>query len=118
MGYPARKSVTKKITSATTDTQIFTAPWRVPKRYFITKLVLTNENAGANTIKFYDKDTASATPPVRGDNANAPLLEYIVPATTTITLTEEELPCEFFGAGMVGYASVNNIVVQVEVRED
>ncbi len=118
MGHADRKAIAKKITNATTDTQIFTAPWRIRRRYFVKKLILSNENAGVATVKFFDKDTASATPPVRGDNANAPLLEFIVPIGTTITLEEVELPCEFFGSGMVANSSVNNVVVMVEVEED
>ena len=118
MGYQNRKSVSKKITNATTETQIFTAPWRERRRYFIKKLVLTNENAGAATVQFIDKDTASPTPPVRGTTNTAPLLEFIVPIGVTVTLPESELPCEFFLSGMVAYSSVNNVVVMVEVEED
>lgn len=118
MGHADRKAISKKITNATTDTQIFTAPWRIRRRYFIKKLILTNENAAIAIVKFFDKDTASATPPVRGDNANAPLLEFIVPVTTTITLEDVEMPCEWFGSGLVANSSVNNVVVMCEVEED
>src|SRR5207245_11175677 len=100
MGYADRKAISKKITNATTETQVFTSPWRNRRRYFIRKLVLTNENAALATVQFIDKDTASATPPVRGVTNTAPLLEFIVPVTGTITLEQGELPCEFFDSGM------------------
>lgn len=119
MGYADRKAISKKITNATTETQVFTSPWRNRRRYFIRKLVLTNESASTVAIvQFIDKDTASATPPVRGVTNTAPLLEFIVPFSGTITLEEKELPCEFFGSGMVVYSSLNNVIVMCEIEED
>lgn len=117
MGNANIKSFTTKITSANTDTQIFTAPWRSYRRYIINKIIITNEGA-ATVIKFYDKDTANVTPVVRGDNANAPLLEFNVAANTTVYLDERTAPKEFFQAGMVGNSTIANQVVTVEVKED
>ena|SRR6478752_3444861 len=119
MGHADRKAISKKITNATTETQIFTAPWRIRRRYFIKKLIISNEQAtNVAVVQFIDKDTASATPPVRGATNTAPLLEILAPAKGTITFEEAELPCEFFGSGMVAYSDFNNVVVMVEVEED
>lgn len=111
-------SYTAKITAATTNTQIFVAPWRIRKRYVLKKLILANENAGAATVRFYDDDLNDATTPARGDNANAPLLEFILAAGTTMTLKNDDLPFTFFQGGCVGYSSVNNVVVMAEIEED
>ena len=120
---PNVKSFTNKITAATTNTQIFTSPWRIRKRYVVKKLILTNENAAQAVVKFFDDDLSDATTPARGDNTNAPLLEVCVPIQSTtnsgmLILTEEQLPREFYQGGMVGYSSVNNVVVHVEVEEE
>jgi hypothetical protein len=119
MGFADTKAIATKITSATTDTQIFTSPWRAQRKYYLHKLILTNEQLSTvATVKFYDKDGAAGAPPVRGDNANAPLLEFIVPALTTLSLSELQCPREFFISGCVANSSVANVVVMVEINED
>lgn len=118
MGYANINSYTAKITAATTNTQILIAPWRIRKRYILRKLILSNENAGAATVRFFDDDLNDATTPVRGDNANAPLLEFILGAGTTLVLNRDQLPFTYFQGGMVGHSSVNNVVVSAEIEED
>lgn len=123
IGKPNTKSFTTKVTAATTATQIFTSPWRLRKRYVVKKLLIANENAAENTIKFYDDDIADATTPARGDSTNAPLLQVTVPIRSTtnsgmLILEEKDLPREFYQGGLVAYASVANAVVMVEVEEE
>jgi len=119
MGNANIKSYTTKITSSNTDTQIFTSPWRAQRRFIANKIVIANEQAAtAAIVKFYDKDLANGTPPVRGDNGTFPLLEFIVPATATAYIDERMCPREFFISGCVGYSSVNNVVVTFEIKED
>jgi hypothetical protein len=117
MGFADIKSITTKITSANTPTQIFTSPWRAQRRYFVKKMILTNEGT-ASVVKFYDDDLANATPPIRGDAANSPLLEFNVGANSTLSLSDLQLPFEFFISGMVGSSSIANMVVTVEIQED
>ena len=118
MGHANINSYTAKITAATTNTQILIAPWRIRKRYILRKLILSNENAGAATVRFFDDDLNDATTPARGDNANAPLLEFIVAAGTTTMVSTTTLPFTYFQGGMVGHSSVNNVVVTAEIEED
>jgi len=118
MGSQDTKAFSAKISATNTDTQIFIAPWRARRRYFLTGLIITNEGASAATVKFYDKDANSTTPLTRGDNASLPLLEFIVPATNTLFLNDQQIPKEFFQAGMMGNSNVANVVVMAEVQDD
>jgi hypothetical protein len=117
MGFADIKSITWKITSSNTPTQIFLAPWRAQRRYFLNKLLITNEGAAA-IVKFYDDDLLNGTPPLRGDAVNAPLLEIYVPANSTFILDEKSCPKEFFISGMVGVSTIANVVVTAEFQED
>ena len=118
MGKPTNKSFSTRISSTTTDTQIFTSPWRIRKRYIIEKMVISNESASTNLVKFFDDDLSDATSPSRGDHTNAPLIEIYVPPTTTLFLTKDDLPFEFYQGGLVGYGSASPAQIVVEVRED
>lgn len=119
MGFADIKSYSNKIVAASTDTQIFTAPWRAQRKYYCRKIIITNEQlTNAATVKFYDKDGASGTPPVRGDNNNNPLIEVIVPALTTLALDELTCPREFFISGCMGWSNQANVVTTFELKED
>jgi hypothetical protein len=123
MGFPDIHAFPKKIIAANTDTQIFTAPWRVRRRYFMKSMVLTNEDLTNDAlVKFYDDDLSSGTPPIRGNSASdataAPLLEFWVKAKTTLILDEKSIPREYFCSGMVGNSSVANVVVMPTIQED
>jgi hypothetical protein len=119
MGHADIKSFTTKITASGTDTQIVYAPWRTGRRYFVKKMSITNESTSTLSIlKLYDKDLSNATPPIRGDSSNNPLLEYIIPQSTTLVIDDKEMINEYFASGIVGNSSVANIVVMVQVEED
>lgn len=117
MGYADTKSFTAKITAANTDTQIITAPWRAQRRYFVNKIMITNEGAAA-IVKLYDDDLLNATPPVRGNSSAAPLLEFYVPTNSTMFVDDKSCPKEFFISGIVGNSTIANVVVTVEIKED
>jgi hypothetical protein len=117
MGFADIKSITWKILASNTPTQIFWAPWRAQRRYFLNKLLITNEGA-ATIVKFYDDDLSNGTPPIRGDGVNSPLLEISVPANSTFVLDEKSCPKEFFISGMVGISTVSVVVVTAEFQED
>jgi hypothetical protein len=117
MGYADTKSFTTKIVTPNTDTQIIFAPWRAQRRYFVNKIVITNEGAAA-IVKLYDDDLSNATPPVRGNSGSAPLLEFYVPTNTTIFVDERMCPKEFFISGIVGNSTIANVVITIEVKED
>jgi hypothetical protein len=117
MGYADTKSWTTKIVAANTDTQILIAPWRAQRRYFVNKIIITNEGAAA-IVKLYDDDLSNATPPVRGNSGSAPLLEFYVPTNTSLLVDERQCPKEFFISGIVGNSTIANVVVTIEYKED
>lgn len=117
MGFANIKALSAKITTPNSNTQIFFSPWRAQRRYFTRKLIITNEGAAA-IVKFFDDDLSNVTPPNRGDAANLPLLEFQVPANSTLILDERSCPREFFISGMVAQSSIANVVVMVEIQED
>lgn len=123
MGLQDITVITKKITAATTDTQIALAPYRARRRYILRKLIICNENAAQAVVKLFDDDLNDTTTPARGDHTNAPLLEVCVPiqsttASGTLILDANSCPRIWFQGGVVGYSSVNNVVVTVELQED
>jgi len=118
MGFQKTKTFAARIADNTTDTQIFTSPWRIRRRYIPVKMTLTNESATISLIKFFDDDLADSTVSARGDHSLAPLMEIYVPPTTTVYLTDKELCNEYYQSGMVGYATQTDVAIQIEVLED
>lgn len=118
MGYPDKTTLQGRATVDAADVQIATAPWKARRRYIPVRMMATNENAAASLVKIYDKDAAVGSPPARGDNASAALMEFYVPATSTVFISELQMPIEFFHAGITVNATKTPLHVMIDVKED
>lgn len=109
MGKPDTIPFRGKVVAAATDTQIFVAPWRERRRYILKKLTITDASAAASLVTFFDDDSndSSNTAPQRGNNSTDPVYAVNVAASTTVTLTGDQLPFTFFQGGMVARIPVN-----------
>lgn len=118
MGFSDRKTYNFRLTTNATDGQALEANWRDRRRFFLIRLMATNESTTISLVKIYDKSTTAGAPTIRGDSASAPLLEFYVPANSTVTFEENRLPKEFFIGGMTVNATQTPLQLNFEIMDD
>ena len=118
MGFADRKNYSYRLTVNGADAQALEANWRDRRRYFLMRLIATNEGATASLVKIYDKSTTSGAPASRGDSNNNPLIEFYVPGNSTVSFEENTLPREFFMGGITMNATVTPLQVNFVVLDD
>jgi len=107
------------MTTGGTAYQIFLVPWTSPANAngYLEKLIISNQNAAAGTINFWDADITSTgtVPTARGSNA-APLIPTInVGAGAQVFLGYDLCPNVDLQAGLVAQASNATWWVQAQV---
>ncbi len=104
------------VSGASTDFQLWTAPWASPglKVGYIKNLAITNTVGAGMEVRIYDRDLASTTPTSRGSGSfgGALMVVGVAAAGTSgvgvTTVFDNTLPSEIFQAGVVVQCSQTN----------
>lgn len=123
----SRRADSVTVTSVNTAFQVVRIPWSDPqnRKAKIRKLMITNNQATAAILQFWDADLSSSTPATRGTGTLAGALLTIGIAAsgtsgvtgTTAVYGEADLPAIEFEAGVACTSSTfnTNIAIELEV---